>query len=168
MLIEIKNRFSNEVIYACDAETIRDAVERANLIGANLSGANLSGADLIGASLGGANLSRANLSGANLSGANLSRACLGGEILCIAPISISNLYWPVLITEGFMTIGCERHNHEEWDKFTDTDIIKMHDHALEFWVIWKDPLLAMCKVHAKESEDARKKFITRVDDMEGE
>lgn len=54
--IQIKNRYTDEVIYECEAENIKEAVEKAikegadlreaNLIGANLCEANLSGADL--------------------------------------------------------------------------------------------------------------------------
>jgi hypothetical protein len=88
MNIEIKSRFTGEIIYAGKHQNIRTAVQKAkadlsgadlsgaNLYGANLSRANLSGADLSGADLYGANLSRANLSGADLSGANLSGADL--------------------------------------------------------------------------------------------
>lgn len=57
-MIEIKNRYTGEVIYSGDGDTIRQVVEaavaaRADLRGANLRGANLSGADLSGADLSG-------------------------------------------------------------------------------------------------------------------
>ena len=112
MKIEIRNRWTNEVIYSAEAESLKAALvtcaklganlsgadlSRANLYGANLSGADLSGAnlyranlygaDLSGANLSGANLYRANLYGANLSGANLYRANLYG-----ADLSGANLY----------------------------------------------------------------------------
>jgi len=90
-LIPIKNRFSGEIIFECEAENIKFCAETAvksvaNLDGADLSGADLRGADLRGANLsgaylGGANLSVANLSGANLSGANLRGANLSGADL---------------------------------------------------------------------------------------
>jgi hypothetical protein len=89
--MQIKNRFTDAVIYEGEFASIRLCVEAAvrsganlsgaNLYGANLSGAYLSGADLYGANLSRANLSRANLSGANLSGANLSGADLYGANL---------------------------------------------------------------------------------------
>ncbi len=81
MKVEIKHRYTNEVLFSCDVSDdvasglhMRHALEkatasRANLSGADLSRANLSGADLYGADLSGADLSRANLSGADLSGA---------------------------------------------------------------------------------------------------
>ena len=181
MNIEIKHRFTSKVLFACEAENMREALVQAvksgaylsgaNLYGANLSGADLSGADLRGANLRGAdlrgaylsfaNLSDANLSGANLSDANLRGAYLrgadlSGEILKIAPISISGLYWNVLITESFLTIGCQRHEHNEWAKFDDDAIGRMHYKAQEFWKANKSWLMATCKAHRKESLKAKK------------
>ena len=92
-MVQIKNRFTDEVI--AEGDTVRQAAEnnkaslyRANLNEANLYGANLDGANLKGANLNGANLNRAslygaslyeaNLAGANLDGANLNRADLAG------------------------------------------------------------------------------------------
>jgi hypothetical protein len=82
-MVQIKNRFTNVVIYTHDGENL----SRADLSGADLSGANLSGANLSRADLSGANLSRANLYGADLSRANLSDADLSG-----ADLSGANLY----------------------------------------------------------------------------
>ena len=107
--IQIKHRFSNAVIFECDAPGnlpsgfhTRHALESATKAGADLSGANLSGADLSGAKLSEANLSGAglsradlsgaDLSGANLSGANLSGADLSGANLYVANLSGANLY----------------------------------------------------------------------------
>ena len=49
--IQIKNRYTEEIIFECEAESIKEAVEiaimkKANLSEANLSEANLSEADL--------------------------------------------------------------------------------------------------------------------------
>jgi hypothetical protein len=83
MKIEIRNRWSDAVIYTYEADgaTMRDAVLAARESGANLSGADLSGAYLSGANLSGAYLSGADLSGAYLSGADLSGAYLSGANL---------------------------------------------------------------------------------------
>lgn len=54
MTVEIKNRYTGEII--ATGETLKEAAEKPR---ANLSGANLSGADLSGANLSRANLSRA-------------------------------------------------------------------------------------------------------------
>ena len=79
MLIRIKNRFTDEVIFEGEFETLAHAVleavaKKVSLSDANLTGANLSGANLSDANLTGANLTGANLSGASLTGANLSGA----------------------------------------------------------------------------------------------
>jgi uncharacterized protein YjbI with pentapeptide repeats len=101
--IEIKNIFTNEIIYSFSSEnaTIKDALldaiknkvnlSRANLSGAYLSGADLSRADLSGAYLSGAYLSGADLSGADLSGAYLSGAYLSGAYLSGAYLSGADL-----------------------------------------------------------------------------
>ena len=66
--IQIKSGIGKVLFeYESENNTIKEAVENANLRGANLSDANLRGAILSGA-----NLSYANLRGANLSYANLS------------------------------------------------------------------------------------------------
>jgi uncharacterized protein YjbI with pentapeptide repeats len=121
-----------------------------NLTGAILTGTDLSGAVLDGAILNGAVLNGAYLYGANLYGANLKGANLDGEILSSKPpISLTNLKWLVLITDGYMRIGCQRHTHSEWENFSDEEISKMAEGAGEFWKQWKEILIEMCKVHAK-------------------
>jgi len=74
--IEIKHRFTGEIIIAGEYADLKAAVvdKKANLSGADLSRANLYGANLSGANLYGANLYGADLYGANLYGADLSRA----------------------------------------------------------------------------------------------
>ena len=110
--MEIKKRFTGEVIHSGGLKTMRglvlDALNKgvdlrgADLWGANLSGAdlsdanlsdaNLSGADLWGADLSGADLSDANLSGVNLWGANLWGANLRDANLSDANLSGVNLW----------------------------------------------------------------------------
>ena len=79
--LEIKNRFTGEVIFTSRKTTYKEAVEEAiekkvslqfaNLRGADLKGANLKYANLEDADLKYANLECASLQGANLKGANL-------------------------------------------------------------------------------------------------
>lgn len=115
--IEIKNRFTEEVMYSSSKTIYKDAVEEAvksgvnlseadfygaNLRGVNLSeagfyeanlrGANLRGAKLCGADLRGANLSGANLRGADFYGANLSGADLNGANLSEANLRGAKFY----------------------------------------------------------------------------
>ncbi|MBR8025200.1 pentapeptide repeat-containing protein [Burkholderia cenocepacia] len=96
MKIEILNRWTLKVIFECEADSIKAAVELAckqgvSLSGANLSDANLRGSDLSDANLSGANLRGSDLSGANLSDANLSGANLRGSDLSGANLSGANL-----------------------------------------------------------------------------
>src|SRR5574343_470820 len=80
MLFEIKNRFSGEVIFKLETESLRLCVEAAIKSRADLSGANLYGANLSRADLYGANLSRANLYGAK-------------NMVKTMGVEIGNYYW---------------------------------------------------------------------------
>jgi Family of unknown function (DUF5758)/Pentapeptide repeats (8 copies) len=119
MLIEIKNRYNNSVLFAHDAEpnSMRITLEQAIKARANLSGANLYGANLSGANLYGANLSSANLYGANLSGANLSSANLRGALLLYANLSDTDLPAFQLVPEVGSFVG--------WKKLKDGVIAKI-------------------------------------------
>ena len=75
--LEIKNRFTGNVIFTSTKTTWKEAVEEAVENCADLSEANLHYADLCDANLYGADLREANLSEAELSGADLNGADLG-------------------------------------------------------------------------------------------
>ena len=115
MKIEIKHRYTNEIIIQGEYESVKDCLEKNR--GANLEGANLRSANLEGANLWGANLRSANLGGANLGGANLLdakeykqshdffseivRRCsvkifTSAEWKCIAVISIHRICWDTI------------------------------------------------------------------------
>ena len=91
MKIEIKNRYTNETIFAFECEnnsvkiTLLEAIRlktnlrSANLRSANLSSANLSSADLSSADLSSANLSSADLSSANLDKRYIQVSCIGSS-----------------------------------------------------------------------------------------
>jgi len=132
--MKIYHRVTGAVLFETESDT---------LIGANLSGANLSRASLIGA----------NLSSADLSSANLSSANLDGETLKQTPVGITGLYWWVMVTDVYLTIGCQRHTHAEWAAFDDATIATMDRQALRFWRQWREPLLTMCAAHATKVED---------------
>ena len=122
MLIEIKNTYTGNVLFAHEAKenslritltmarkaraSLRDAdLCGANLYGANLRdadlcGANLRDADLCGASLRDADLCGANLYGANLCGANLRGANLYGASLYGAKNSESAIAHTRILPEG--------------------------------------------------------------------
>ena len=102
-VIEIKHRYSGEVLFTANGATTvaaavvmavaaRASLDGANLTGASLTGANLYGANLTGANLYGANLTGASLDGANLDGANLDRANLDRASLTGANLTGANLY----------------------------------------------------------------------------
>ena len=89
--MEIKNRYTNKVIFECEAESIKVCVEKAVKNRVNLNGADLKWADLNGANLSEADLSETNLNGANLSKANLSEANLWKANLSEADLRWVNL-----------------------------------------------------------------------------
>lgn len=119
-MIEIKNRFTWDTIFACEIPELKLNVEK----------------------------NKSNLRGADLRGANLYGADLECEKLTKTPIQINNLRWFVLITENYLRIGCQRFTHEERDSFDNRKIAEMDGRdALKFWAVWKAPLLAMCAAH---------------------
>ena len=111
---------------------------------ADLSRAVLRGADLSDADLRGAVLRRADLSGAVLSDADLRRADLrhivgscGSEMTCLQD------RWNVVMTRHFIAIGCQQHEATKWWDFSDDEIDKMDDEALEWWRTRKPILKAL-------------------------
>jgi hypothetical protein len=91
MKIEIKNRYTNEVIYRCEAESIKDAIQKAIKEKVNLSNSNLRGSDLRDSDLSNSNLSNSDLSNSNLRGSDLSYSNLSGSDLRDSDLSYSNL-----------------------------------------------------------------------------
>ena len=105
---------------------------------ADLQGADLLWADLQGADLQGADLRKTDLQGADLRWADLRRAN-------DAPLAVQVGPWLVLIHSGYMRIGCERHAVDDWRQFDDAAIQSMDSHALTFWSLNRDWLLAACE-----------------------
>ena len=112
--MEIKNRYTRQVIFSDESGTIKEALLNAIKEGVDLSEADLSGVKLSGANLSEANLSGANLSGANLYGANLSRVNLSGANLSGADLPIY-CKWYVTIKDNTINIGCENKSIPEWE-----------------------------------------------------
>jgi uncharacterized protein YjbI with pentapeptide repeats len=155
MKIEIKNRFTGEVIFAHEQDdntiavtvkvalSLKISLRYANLSYANLSYANLTSADLTSADLRGANLSSAdltsadltsadlrgaNLSGANLSGANLSSADgNGSEVLSFMSLEYRGVY-----TAETMWIGCRKHPVKTWWKDSEKEAASFTASQLEW------------------------------------
>ena len=140
MKIEIKNRFSGDVLFSHEAEnntmstTVSEAVKQdANLRGADLGSADLRDANLRGADLRNANLWDANIRGADLRGADLW--CAYGNSKEIKTIQTN--YYTVVMTKKVMQIGCKQFTVKQWKKFDDEEISNMDCKALEFWKEWK-------------------------------
>ena len=118
MKIEIKSRFSLEVLFSHECEdnsvaiTLAAAIHaKANLRSADLRSADLYGADLRSANLGDANLYGANLYGANLYGANLGDAGkLTGDrpYFAVGPIGSRQDVLAAFLTEKgvYLRAGC--------------------------------------------------------------
>ena len=155
--MKIKHKLTNEVLLTIVGDNLQGAnlqganLKEANLQYANLQYANLRGANLRGANLRGTNLKGANLRGTNLKGANLKEAILQGANLQYANlpaevIRIDGLRWDVTIFQDWITIGCQHHHIDDWDKFTDDEIAEMHDDALEFWKETKQKLITIANL----------------------
>ena len=168
-MLGIKNWKTKEVIYSGDFNSIKELLEDgiakgisfaganlryADLRYANLSDANLRYADLRYADLSDANLSDANLSDANLSDANLRYADLYGASLnnirfnyCIGnQQEIQSMQLPrykISWNNEILNIGCETHTIQEWKDFDDETISRMDDGALEWWRLYKEPIMTI-------------------------
>ena len=156
----------------------------ANLWGANLRYANLWGANLRGANLRYANLCYANLWGANLWDANLRDADLRDADLCYANLRDADLRgadlrgadllgvignakniktilidsYCIVYTDTILQIGCERHQIEEWWKFSNKEIINMDGpKAQEFWDKYRDIIKQMIEISPAEPTGYKEK-----------
>ena len=70
----------------------------------------------------------------------------------VSPMLISGLQWLVTITDHYMRIGCQFHEIEAWDKFTDAEIAEMDGkYALRFWRESKEALMILARNHAKKA-----------------
>lgn len=106
-----------------------------------------------------ANLGNANLSYANFSCVDLSYIDLSDANLCSA-IGDMNFVksmqcekYRIVYTATILQIGCEKHTIEEWEKFTDDEISKMDDGALEWWTKWKPIIMQIIEMSpAKETK----------------
>ena len=107
MKIQIKCRFSFKVLFECEAESTREAVEKAIKEGADLRGADLRGAGLQGAGLQGAGLQGAGLRGADLRGAYLQGAGLQGAGLRGADLRGAYLQGAYLQGAGLQGAGLQ-------------------------------------------------------------
>jgi len=167
MTIKIKNRYTGEVLFECEAPDDLDsglhtryALEKASTAGANLARANLGGANLGGAYLDGAYLAGAYLNGANLARANLAGAYLNGAyldggltllgrrpIFQIGPIGSRCATFTAYITnEGVrLRAGCFFGSVDEFEKNLAAEHGGDSQHAIEYRAA-----LALIRVHAEQ------------------
>ena len=125
--MEIKHKITGEVLLTIEGNT--------------LQGANLQGVDLQWAKLRDAKLQGADLRGANLRESDLQLAKLPTNVT-----RINGMKWDVTIFQDWMTIGCQHHHIDDWNKFTDDEISEMDGDALEFWKENKGKLMAFAKL----------------------
>ena len=141
--MQIKNWRTDEIIFEGEYSSVMQAVDVAASIRADLKEANLRGADLTGA-----DLYQANLRGTNLRGADLYQADLRGAeteygTLTVNPVSLTGLFYSILITEYSIKIGCEHHKIEDWESFDNAAIAAMDGKdALKFWAGWKSIIMS--------------------------
>ena len=141
MKITIKCYRNEKTIFEGEYESTKHALIDAVSKGAHLQGAYLRGADLRGAYLQGAHLQ--------------------GEKLKICPILMQLERWDVIITHGFMQIGCERHTHTEWNEFNRLTISKMAAGAWNWWKEHKDMLMLACDIQVKQSAKIKDELDTK-------
>jgi len=77
-----------------------------------------------------------------MSGAFYGKASLSKNIK-----QILGEYWPILIFDYHIKIGCKLYLTVEWEQFTDKKINNMDVKALEFWHKNKSTILAFAKSH---------------------
>ena len=51
-----------------------------------------------------------------------------------------------MIFQDWMTVGCQHHHIDDWDKFTDDEIAEMDEDALEFWQANKLKLITIANL----------------------
>jgi len=148
-LFKIRNRFSDEIVFKLETETIRICLEAAVKSGVDLQDADLQDADLQGADLQGAYLRGAYLRGAYLRGAYLRGADSKKIILSRTPLQILGMHWPIIIFDSHMKIGCEFHTIVDWKKYGNDVISHMNLKALEWWKKYKKTVINFCDVNGR-------------------
>ena len=115
--IEIKNRFTGEVIISGKYESVKDCLEKNK--DKSLNGANLDGANLVGANLYGAELPYTDI--------------------------VLNDRYHIHIRPDYIKIGCEQHPVSWFKKMSIKSAEKLYN-AGEWWKYWKPIVLAIYDV----------------------
>lgn len=136
MKFEIKHRFSGQVLFALETDSLKLCLEAAikansnlsysdlrcsNLRCSNLSGSNLSYSDLSYSDLSGSDLSGSNLSGSDLSYSNLRCSNLRNSNLSSSNLRSSNLSGSDLRGSNIILLG-QPDNWQAWAVNTDSGL----------------------------------------------
>ena len=133
------HRLESDVIDLSHADLSHADLSKANLSKANLSHAYLFDAYLFKTNLTKANLTKTNLFRAYLFRADLTNANLFNTIGNMKEIKSMQLEkYSIVHTHDRLQIGCENHSIADWFKFSDSEIFKMDEGALEWWKKWRD------------------------------
>jgi uncharacterized protein YjbI with pentapeptide repeats len=124
--------------------------------GGYFRGGNFRGGDFRGGNFWGGNFRGGNFLGGDFRGGDFWGGDFRGGAIKIKPQTLYGLHWRIIIVDDRMEIGCQRHTHAEWKKFTDAEISAMDSYALEFWKENKSFLLAACAAHAKRAKRVAK------------
>jgi len=178
--MKILHRYTGELILEIDTlvgTNLTDSdLRHADLTGANLTDSDLRCADLICADLTGTNLTGTNLTGTNLTGANLRHADLTGANLRHADLRHANLRcanltdadllkttgngkeiktyqfgkYTVNLTDTMLWVGCEGHNFNAWENFSNEQIKGMDLGALTWWEKHKKIVFDLIEINKGE------------------
>ena len=156
-----------------DSDLSRIDLRGSDLRGSNLSGSNLSGSNLLGSNLSDSDLSDSDLRYSNLSDSDLRYSNLRGSNLSYSNLRYSNLHrsdlsgsnlrylatgengriktlqlgkYYTTISKDCICVGCQSHTSEEWQAFTDREILEMGGKEGLIW--WKQWQPVIFQVHA--------------------
>ena len=132
---EILNRFTREVIFSGDYDSLKTCVEDAVRRGISLDGASLNGASLDRASF-------------------KDTTIFNNIKINKAPVFINGLHWMITLMDHHINIGCKLHTIDEWENFDNESINKMDKSALRWWIKNKQWIIEMARVHESEVDNA--------------
>ena len=66
-------------------------------------------------------------------------------------MALNGLLWPVATDGISLQIGCQQHAVKDWAEFSDEQIDAMDCEALDFWHEYKQIIMQLCELGAKQS-----------------
>ena len=122
--IQIRHRYTDVVLFECDAPDVLDSGLHMRHALEKATGA------------------RADLRDADLRGASFDEGVTAEQ----GVLHLLGLRWDVIIFDAHMRIGCEMHPLSDWVSFDDRRIAEMDGaHALRFWRQHKSALLTLAQ-----------------------